>query len=252
MRPFYYPNFIDGLKSILAGAALSVFTPNRIGDYGGRAMFLPKEYKGTTLLATATGNTFQFICITLAGLVGLMFLTFRFPELFQNLNGSLIIGVGFFVLFLFAFAAINFKKIFAFLENGKWGSHFTKVKETITTYSYGTLIKAFNISFLRYLIYAAQYGLLILFFSISNDVFVIGICVSIIFLIQTMIPIPPLLGLVARGGIAISIWGNFSDNEIGILAATFFLWMLNLITPAIPGLILILSSDVPKSFGYED
>ena len=75
--------------------------------------------------------------------------------------------------------------------------------------------------------------------------------IATIFLFQTSIPLPPVMGLFVRGKIALDIWGLFSDNELGILASTFSLWILNLIVPALIGMVFIIKINVVQSLGIK-
>ena len=47
------------------------------------------------------------------------------------------------------------------------------------------------------------------------------------------------------------LWSGFAVNELSVLAASFFLWIINLLIPAFFGLIAISSVNVLKSLGYE-
>jgi hypothetical protein len=121
----------------------------------------------------------------------------------------------------------------------------------LKNYDTKTLSKALGFAFLRYLIYTFQYLLLLYFFGI-NVTLIEGLSgIATIFILQTSIPLPPLLGLVVRSEIAILVWGIFSNNELSILAATFVLWVLNLIVPALLGAIFIVNINVLKSLGYD-
>ena len=51
------------------------------------------------------------------------------------------------------------------------------------------------------------------------------------------------MGLLARGEVALKIWGLFTHNDLSILAATFSLWVINLIIPAFIGLVFILQAN---------
>jgi len=95
-----------------------------------------------------------------------------------------------------------------------------------------------------------QYFLMLRYFGIAVGPIEGLTGIATIYLFQTSIPLPPLMGLVARGELAIFIWGNFSANEINILAATFALWIINIIIPALIGTIFIGNINILKSLGY--
>ena len=43
MRPALLLSIPQALKAVLGGVAISLFTPNRIGEYGGRILFVPPK-----------------------------------------------------------------------------------------------------------------------------------------------------------------------------------------------------------------
>ena len=69
---------------------------------------------------------------------------------------------------------------------------------------------------------------------------------------QTSIPLPPVVGLLARGPVALKVWSTFHDIPIDILSATFTLFIINLTIPAVIGAGFILQTNVMKSLGYQD
>jgi len=74
--------------------------------------------------------------------------------------------------------------------------------------------------------------------------------ISTVFLVQTSIPLPPVTGLLTRGQVALFVWSFFGGNEISVLAATYSLFVINLILPALIGAVFILKTNVLKSLGY--
>ena len=72
------------------------------------------------------------------------------------------------------------------------------------------------------------------------------------FFVQASIPLPPVMGLLARGEIALFIWGFFSEDQVAILAATFTLFVINIAIPALFGMAFIVQANILKSLGYED
>ena len=79
---------------------------------------------------------------------------------------------------------------------------------------------------------------------------VIGfIGIATIFLVQTSLPLPPIVGFLARGEIALLVWEGMEFNSLAILGGSYALWFINLIIPSLIGSIIILSSDLWRSLG---
>jgi hypothetical protein len=58
--------------------------------------------------------------------------------------------------------------------------------------------------------------------------------------------------LVARGNLAVQAWAFFGANEISSLAATFTLWIINLILPALIGTFSLFYVNIAKLPAHED
>ena len=105
-------------------------------------------------------------------------------------------------------------------------------------------------AFLRYATYTMQYYLMLMYFGVEVPLITGIACIATIFLLQTSIPLPPIMGLLVRGEVALLVWGNFSENELSILSATFSLWVINMILPALIGIFFIVNINILKSLGY--
>jgi len=101
-------------------------------------------------------------------------------------------------------------------------------------------------SILRYAVYFTQYLLLLYYMGIENNFWILSSHVAGIYLIQTLIPLPAFLSVPARGEIAILVWQNVGISPIWALSVTYSLWILNLIIPAIIGVVILLISNKNK------
>jgi hypothetical protein len=78
-----------------------VFTPNRIGEYGGRVMFLPPRKRIHGVFAMAVGQLGQLVITNVLGAVGLLWFIFTFKDFNPwVLAGITMIGIAFIVFFL--------------------------------------------------------------------------------------------------------------------------------------------------------
>ncbi len=251
-------------KAVLAGAAIGIFTPNRVGEYGGRLLFTPKEKAIETVVATLLGSFSQLLALLGGGLIGLyFFLEMFFPELHYIvllLFVASLVGYGIILFFFYNVDLLlnAFKRIYYFLENKillrfsenkyfqigfslvkGWLKH-VKVLRNFTTKQ---LSEALLMAFLRYIVYSLQYFCVLQFMGIHVEIGISAACIATIFLLQTCLPLPPVTGLFARGGTAVYIWGFSSANEVAVLATTFGLWIINIIIPALLGLYFILRKN---------
>ncbi len=246
-------SFRKSLAAIIAGVTLSIFTPNRIGEYGGRVLFVRPENNWKTVIATLVGSFSQLLVILSMGILGFGYFVGNYFDIETHLlRGVLFLMISLIGLMLFGFYNIEliipvFKKIPHIYRFKRFFKHIVVLKN----YHSKTLSQALGFAFLRYMVYTIQYLLLLHFFGI-NVTLIDGLSgIATIFILQTSIPLPPLIGLIVRSEIAILVWGIFSTNELSILATTFVLWILNLIIPALLGAVFIANINVLKSLGYD-
>ena len=72
--------------------------------------------------------------------------------------------------------------------------------------------------------------------------------IASIYLIQTGIPLPAFLSILARGELAVLVWSTLGIVELTALMATFILWFVNLIFPSLIGLLIMTRLDVKAYF----
>lgn len=237
--------------AILAGLALGMFTPSRIGEYGGRAILVEPEHNWRSVVATFVGNLAQLIVLLIGGLLGAVWFFQSVypldPTAFRWLLGA---AVGIILLLLLLYFRIE--RALPFLRRrlpARWTKWLSQLDQ-LRHYTPAELSIAFGLSLLRYLVFTGQYFLLLKFYGIPVDYPTAMAGVATIFLLHSGLPFPPVVELLARGEIALFVWGNFSDADLNILATTYTLFILNLAVPALLGAAVILRTDVLKSFGY--
>ena len=242
----------QAFKATLAGTTLAMFTPNRIGDYGGRALLVDQSKRWSTVFASVAGSYCQWIVLISFGIIG--FTYFGSKYLIED-----IAGIYYLVPLSFTFVVIllglpfflrHLDGLYVKLEQNKY---FNKIGRNLRKLANVKIEKIFNgigIAALRYAVYSFQYYCMLHFYGIQLHFLDAFSGIASIFFIQTSVPLPPISALLARGQIALVVWGIFGANDISILAATFTLFIINLLLPAFWGLMLILNKGVIKSEKY--
>ncbi|MBK9737215.1 MAG: DUF3108 domain-containing protein [Saprospiraceae bacterium] len=121
---------------------------------------------------------------------------------------------------------------------------FSNKLKSLDLYDNVTLNKVLVLSLVRYLVYFSQYLCIMYFLGVT--VSFINMCagISSIYLIQTGIPLPAFLSVLARGELAIKIWSGPGVDQMTALVATFGLWFINLIIPSLIGLVILMDFDI--------
>ena len=226
--------FSESYKAIFCGVAFAMITPNRIGEYAGRIFYTRKAGVIKTIAVTMIGSFSQVITTTFFGLVGLMFYIIIYAGQSSYVNAiiyfSALSTIG--ILFLMFF---NLQKIYSSIQDIKYLKKIKTYLLIISQYSGKEFIKVLAFSVLRYITFTIQYLLLLNLFGVHETYFHMTIMITLIFLVQTIIPSFAIAEIGIRGNVALFFLGMVSENHLGIWSAASCLWLVNLVLPSIIG-----------------
>ncbi len=233
-------------KAVLAGTSIAIFTPNRVGEYGGRVLFVEDGQGWKAVIATMVGSLAQLLSLLTVGLVGAVYFSLHFLEPEPYLMpvsvslGAAFLGLLFFIYFNIDVVVTLARRVPLIMRFKKPLRHLTVLRH----YHRRELGRALGLAFLRYLTYATQYYLLLQFYGVPAP-WLLGMAgIATIFLVQASVPLPPAMGLLARSEIALFVWGFFTQDHVDILAATFSLFVINIAVPALLGLVFIVQVNI--------
>jgi hypothetical protein len=241
-------SFLRSFKAVLTGVSVSIFTPNRTGDYLGRVFILKKGNHVEGILITLIGSFSQLVVTLSLGLF--CFLTFcdQYLQVSDRVREYLLISMILlvpcivFVLLLFYFQIRIFTDFIARYLPQKW-ERFTNYSRIFAKYSAKDLFIVLMLSLLRYLIFSTQFFLLLRIFGADLPLIQGMILIPVIYLIMAVVPSIALIDLGIRGTVSVFIIGLYFRNagfqpgfaDIDILTSSSVLWFVNLIIPAILG-----------------
>lgn len=254
LKPDVHLKLWPAFKAILSGVTVSLFTPNRTGEYAGRILLVEAQHNWKAAIASVMGSFAQILVLTGMGVLGAAGFLYVLPGsghrfLYAVALSGLLPWLA--ALYLY-FHPVLLLSLSQRLPLPKRLGNYLKPLNVISNWSKAQLGKVLVLALLRYLVYGGQYLLVLAFFGVSPSLWQGISGVATIFLLQTGIPLPPFGALLARGEIALMVWTVFDANEIAILAATFVLFIINLSLPALFGAIFIFKTNVLKSIGYDD
>lgn len=223
-------------KSYFAGIAISLVTPNRIGEYPGRILFLKRKNTIRLISVAILGAFAQFFALFLYGTIGLVYYNIAFPGYWQKL----LLVTCLFIIIVVAACYFYFEKWIVYFERIKWLRRLGTYKELIRRFTTKEQLQVLAISLLRFAVYTVQYLVLLNWMNIPFP-FVSGFLMACLYFWSlAVIPSIAFAELGVRGQVSLFLFHHFSENTIGILAATVGLWSINLILPALIGSILLL------------
>lgn len=252
MRPIQPLSFITAFKSVLCGVTFSLNTPNRMGEYGGRILFVKEGSRIKAISVSIAGGMAQLIITMLMGCCGLAWLLLTAGE------AAVLMGISAFWIRIFLYGSLFGTLIFVFfffrlrwltrlIDKLPYAARFSKYINVLETFDAKILLRLLSISLFRYIVFVLQYIFMLQLLQVENDFWPGFWLVSIMFWILAIIPSFAIAELGIRGTIAktLFLYGN-NSNTIGILTCTFGIWLINLFIPALAGSLLILGIKIRK------
>lgn len=234
-------SFINSLKAVVSGIALSIITPNQIGDFAGRVLHLKKFDKLKGSLVTVIGHTAQVIMTLAFGLFAFIWFFHSQHKISEEFASTLNI-ISFILIVLSIIAFLNIHVISKITKHSK----LTPYLNVFSFYTRNELLQVLILSFLRYLIFIVQYVLLLHFFGIQLSITQSVCCIITTLCAQSFIPSFLLVEIGMRGASALFFFTLFTDNAAGVLLSAYSLWIINLMLPALFGLWVILKLRFAK------
>lgn len=251
LRPLEKMSLGRSFKAILAGLALALNTPNRIGEYGGRILYVHEGHRIQAVSLTIAGSFSQLIVTLVCGCFGLIFLL-NVPEtatdaikmqsylLWVKVMLYVVLGIALVSLLIY----FRLRWLFRLMEKLPFLSKAVKHLVVMNELNNSILFKVLRLSFLRYLVFAAQYILMLKLMQVDVGAWQAFWLISILFLIMAVIPTIALADLGIRGQASLELFGLFSANKVGIIAASAGMWCINLVIPALIGSMLIVGIKI--------
>ncbi len=248
MIPLERISFVRSSKAILAGLAFSMNTPNRIGEFGGRVLYVQDGHRWQAVSLTIAGSFSQVIVTLLFGLGGLIFLLTSHS--IANSVSSYIIWIRvllsgtLLVTALLMLTYFRLREIMNWLEKIPRMQKFLKHMAIIENLPVTILLRTISLSVTRYIVFVIQYILLLQLFDVQGSAWQLFWLISVVYLVLTIIPSIALAEIGIRGQVGLLLFTLISTNKLGITGATTGIWFVNLVIPALAGSLLLLGIKI--------
>jgi hypothetical protein len=235
LKPVIKINFVKALRSVFTGISVSLLTPNRIGEYAGRVLYLPNEAKGQAVVANIVGSFVQLIVAATYGTLGIIvFLSYHYLNFLPWFLFATVVGLAF-LLYIF----FNFKRVASNIKHIKFLSRVSKFIAVANLFTRSQLVTLLLLSALRFLIFGLQFYLLLCFFFVEIPLHKALPIIYLIFWTMTVLPSIAIAEAPVRTKMSTWLLGFFTLNTFGITAASLSLWLINIILPSIIGALSI-------------
>lgn len=235
--PFQKLKFNKAFMAVMTGVSVSFFTPNRVGEFGGRILYLDPDnrVKGTT--ATIIGSISQLAVTILLGLPGMMFYFIFHPD-----NVRLPVSA------ISTFSILGFfVTLFVYLRSGQILNWFSKWKlpETLhnfflasAQYNSRELWIALGWSTLRYVVFCTQLGIVmfaVVQFDPQPHLWEMFYIIPFYFFTISLVPTVGVSEVGTRGVILSQMLSTSAESP-DLLFAGMLIWVINIILPAAIGM----------------
>lgn len=226
----------QSVKAVLTGITVSIFTPKRIGDFGGRILFLENKNRIEGVFATLLGSVSQLlITLIVGGVLFPIYLSFGNIFIDYDINIYLIFFSVVGVILIILFVYLNISSLGYLLGNVMFFKKHNGFIIFLQKYNRKELVSFLIIGFARYIIFTFQFVLLLWVFGVDLSYFHAIIGISQIYFLMLLVPTFALGELGVRGSLAAWVLSIFTSLASGVIAASMLLWIVNLAVPAIVG-----------------
>lgn len=226
--------FFEAFEQCLASLTVSIITPNRIGEYGAKALYFEKKQRKKIMVLNLMGNLSQLAVTLVFGILGIFFLSASFEIALFSFNTLKFLLIASVLLLLFFI--------------GKNSRIIKKIKEYAhKIYNYSKelplkiLTKTLGYAVFRYLVFSHQFYFFLRLFQVDADYITLISLIFSTYLIASVIPSLAVFDWVIKGSVAVFIFGFIEVSPLTIVSITTFMWLLNFAIPALMGSVFVLN-----------
>ena len=232
-------SFKNATEQSLSALTVSLLTPNRIGDYGAKAMYYPKPIRKKIMLLNLIGNMMQMSVTIIFGIIGLLFFVFYYSLELDYFKISIVL-----ILMLAFLLLVRYS-----LKKGRFevkGFSLPKIFKFLQTISAEIGLKTMIYSIFRYLVFSFQFYFLLQIFGVTIDYFTAMMVITTMYLLSSVIPSIFIFDVVIKGSVAVYLFSMLGVNDWTILYIVTLMWLLNFVVPSIIGSYYVLNFNLSK------
>ncbi len=233
-------SFKNALEQSLGGLTASLITPNRIGDYGAKAIYHPPNHRKRIVLLNLIGNMSQMGITTLIGSVGLIVFVNHYDievDYYRVARFFLVLVI------LAVFITLGWYQERVKIK----GYSIKKLIEIIKKVKHRTIYICMLYALIRYLIFSFQFYFLLILFGVSVDYMYAMMVISSMYLLASIVPSITIFDVIIKGSVAVFLFGYVDVNELTVLSIIMIMWILNFAIPSIFGSYFVLNFNLPKN-----
>lgn len=238
--------------AVLTGIAVSMFLPNRVGDYLGRVFVLEKASHVKGILVTIIGSMAQWLVFFLCGGLAAIKLLPVFIDVAAPYGGlyyfaAILFLISIMFILIWLYYHVGLLKQLVLLIIPKKAATAERYATVFGMYSQPELTAVLLYSFLRYFIFTLQFYLMLDVLGLKIPYWDAIAALALVYLAITIIPTIAITELGVRGSVAVGLFVLFFENEpfwnaqsaMAVITASTVVWLVNVAIPALLGALLV-------------
>jgi hypothetical protein len=215
------------MKQSLYALTVSMATPNRLGDYGAKALFYDPKDRKKVLFLNFYSNSIQMMVTLIFGLFGLFYIVQRFGLTFSYTK----LAAGICIVLILLFFGYRYKERQLIIN----GLSISRVIDKIVSFPRNLKFKTIAFSISRYLIFSFLFYRILIFFGASITFLDAIPLIFAMYLLVSIVPTFFLFDVIVRGGAAIWLFSFVGIQEVIVISTVLTMWVLNFVIPSIIG-----------------
>ena len=242
-------SFWKSLQSVFAGSSITMLTPNRTGEFGGRILFVSEKNRIKAISANIMGSISQLVVTIFLGTLSLFYFLFVLKQ--QTIALPWFFNTTFFYagLLITFFLLLFYFKIHYFIviiNRIPFLRRFIKHIDVVDSFTSKELLGVISLSLIRYSVFIFQYLLMLKVMQVNIDLKLALLLLMVFYFIMALAPTIGFTELPIRATASVLVLGIYSNNTFGIQVAAFAIWIINLVIPAIIGGLFISTIKIVK------
>ena len=223
----------------LGALTASLLTPNRIGEYGAKAIYYQKSLRKKIMLLNLIGNMLQMSTTIIFGSIGLLCFVNHYP-----LELNVVKLCIFFLIVISILSAV----VYLFRKNQFKikGFSLERIHDFVSGISSDIKMKAFLFSVIRYLIFSFQFYVFLQIFDVNIDYFTAMMVITTMYLLSSIVPSIFIFDVVIKGSVAVYLFSMLAVNDLTVLCIVTLMWLMNVVIPSVFGSYYVLNFNLPK------
>jgi hypothetical protein len=232
-------SFKNALEQSLGSLTASLFTPNRIGEYGAKAIYYTSEKRKKIVLLNLLANMMQMSVTVIFGSVGLLLLNSKYD---LNIDYFKVFRFLVLIIVVVLFATFGLKKNTFEIK----GFSIQRLLKFFKTVSAKTKITGIIFSVMRYLVFSFQFYYLLHVFGVNLSYYNAMVVITSMYLLASVLPSVFIFDVVIKSSVAVYLFSIVGVDDFTTLCGVTLMWLLNFVLPSIFGSYYVLNFNLPK------